>query len=254
MKHAIPPIETIRNGAGDTRKLVKTSTQETIGVGIREGTVRRISCGIEHPNGVEVAVLAEKDYDSPFIKPTSINFEGILRTHRYLTTHGYPTIPVMYGNEENNKLYMTDLTEDGKYTVISDADWHSMSDEEHERRGKFADSQEIFTIENTDVLADALSKLLIKCTEEGCVLGDMAKDKPKRNIFFIILDPNTKKGKILLGDIYHIYPNTQQPKKDIALFNYRSIHFFVESINKRLSPETQIPIQPIQETYEQLVK
>lgn len=230
---------------------VDRANQETLGVGLSEGTVNRIMVtAFGSGDKSRQITMAEKIFDSK-------TFEGnrkeavkkILDNHAELKKRKFPTIPTMrIEAEDGETLYMTDLTRNGKSDVYSTPDW---AKGEHGRKGKLEGSEKEIEIVNPDEISAAVAHLFEKSIKEGCKIN-------YPDVLFLVVDKQTRKAQVLFGDILEIEfldltEADTETKENFASENYMNFGFFIDEINRHLTQRSLLKKHPTALLYRNFV-
>lgn len=184
------------NPSRSSRVEFDRSSQEFLGRGLKEGEVHRIQVRVIGDDGRSHTIpLAEKIFNSPFFKKHPFPLERLLEIHAKLKELHIPTLPTMRieQSEQGDKLYLTDLTANGRNDCISMYDWYDNWYEYHDfdgRQGKYADGVErpLFEVANTDELSREAARLIYDATTQGV---ELCSD----DIFFLVINKATKKAQ-----------------------------------------------------------
>lgn len=215
-----------------------------LGVGLSEGTVRRVRVEVSHDGITKAISMAEKHFDVTASKSDrESTVQRILQNHALLRAKGLPTFPTLRIDPVNTDfLYMTDLTRNGKDAVYSIPDWKRGEN----RVGKLEGNEEKIAISNSEELSAQLANLYKKVVDEGCVIN-------LADAFFLVIDKQDRKAKIMLGDILEI-DFVQNVSEDVVEKNYMSFSIFIDEINTHLSKESRLRKRPTAGEYHQLLR
>jgi len=137
---------------------------------------------------------------------------------------------------------MTDLTRDDKDALYSIPDWKRGET----RVGELEGNEEKITISNPEELSVQLANLYKKVVNEGCVIN-------LADAFFLVIDKQSYKAKIMLGDILEI-DFVQIVSEDVVEKNYMSFSIFIDEMNAHLSKESRLRKRPTAGEYHQLLR
>lgn len=222
---------TLRSSQNETWRAAITDRPAKLGKG-KEGTVDCVAVVAEHSKGLEIGHLAEKTfYDSKdsqrdFASDAKLKqkIDRLMELHKQLQEKGYPAVPRMLVNEEDNRVYMTDLSLGGEREVIS------ASDIEGDKK------ENPWTIKNAVALSLQIESLFHQSVNDR--LGIYKKD-----VFFFIYDESTQTGEIVFGDLSKlIFEQSGGPDldKDILATNKNTFRKLTKAINAGLTPDCQL--------------
>lgn len=218
---------------------------EVLGVGIMEGTVRRVGVErIDLSRPTRKLALAEKELDAMVFEGVNRGrIKRILENHALLKIWKLPTIPTMRVDESNpNVIYMTDLTRGGKDAVYSMPDWFAVDG----REGKLFGSEKMIALANPKELSLNMAELFRRTVEVGCMLNHA-------DIFFLIVDGKTKNARVLFGDLLRM-DIVPEMTEDIIERNYLDFWSFIAEMNTHLTADSQFTVQSIDQVRRELLK
>ncbi len=201
--------------------LSRDQDQKVIGKGFSEGNVYG---GVNVKLGRHELPMVEKVFESFMLGTTpEITPERIIENHSHLRKMGFPVINTMRIIEtapgKPKRILMTDLTEGGKKSVYS-----SSFDEEK-------DPLVDFDVSNPDEVSNQLLEIFKLCLEHGVEIHH-------HDVFLLVVDNNTGKGRIVLGDIsrieIHDNPKERWARQDVGAYSYENMKSFVDLINKHI--------------------
>lgn len=212
----------------ETAKIIELSRNKKTGVigkGISEGEVRD---GVKVKLGRRVLDFVEKVFNAEhfvFNDFPEITTKRIIENHARLRKMGFPVINTMRlidtPDDVHERILMTDLTEGGKSIVLT-----SYSHWENGGLGVM--------LSNAEEVADQLHQIYKKLNDQGVMVCH-------RDVFFLIVDKETGKGHVLLGDISRIVVSDDESYKpqehEISKNNSVSIQDFVGLVNQCLGDE-----------------
>lgn len=231
------PSDKPKRGA---RVSIDRTDAEYLGTGLSEGTVHKVQVEVAGPNDrARTISMAEKTFDHPSHtdEERQALIAHVLGIHRELLERDLPTIPTMRTEKGNKNIMMTDLTENGKNEVVSMPDWVVGPG----RKGKHADTEYKVEIANVEEVAEHLLRIFEQSVATGCRLGDA-------DIFFLVINKDTKKAKVLLGDVWDIKfvdPTNVDVKRDLIASNYESIRLFVKEIRDHINSTEKFTWNPV---------
>ena len=194
---------------------------EVVGRGLQDSTLYRVNVTM---GGIRLPLL-KKVFDGDHVEDSRAR--QIFDRHRALKERGLPTIPLMFREEAKRRtLYVTDLTQGGKWDCLSMMDWQS----DGTRHGVRCTDYRLFNLKNAPSVNAGFADLLEKSVEAGVVFTSP-------DIFFLILEKKTQEGKIIVGDLGQVgirFPENPGRKLDDLLQNVSSIDSFCGSMNKHL--------------------
>ncbi|AKM82756.1 TPA: hypothetical protein DD449_00540 [Candidatus Berkelbacteria bacterium] len=225
---------------------------EVLGTGLLEGDVVCVEGMISGSGGRQKEVqLAQKIFHTEGMLGKH-DVEGhvkiLLEKHAELKRRHLPTIPTMRIGEVDGdtRLFMTDLTRGGKNEVISNMDWESYFG----RAGKYFQNDAKFELSNKEELSQNASDIFKQLVTKGCIA--------RNDVFFVIMDKDTKKGQIILGDIYatELYSDSDlksySTRCKLQSDNFKEMNRFLLEINGHLSDESQIDLTLLKQAYDEL--
>ncbi|OGD82996.1 hypothetical protein A2572_02175 [Candidatus Collierbacteria bacterium RIFOXYD1_FULL_40_9] len=209
-------------------EISRSRNAEILGEGIYEGHVRS---GVRVGIGRRILNFAEKifdRYDHEYRSESIDKFlKRIISTHMQLKKIEIPVINTMriinVPEDENRRLLVTDLTENGRKIVIS---------------ATTIDVYDSFELSNLVEVNNQLSDIFQKLNLNSVRLGSY--DVP-----FLIIDKETKEGKIILGDLGNVsFKNKENFSQDLLEeLNLKGLQKFAEEINKRFLINGELEIK-----------
>lgn len=220
---------------------VRVERVDSLGVGLGEGTVDKVSVDVMSPSGrSRKMTLAEKRlYDDNPKKWREDLTRQIIQTHSKLKALGLPVVPTLRIDEDRpDSIYMTDLTRDGKADVYSVMDWAMIN----ERRGKLSNTGKRVLISNAEQLSEQISDLYAQACAKSVRLTST-------DIFFLVVDKDTEKARIILGDLSGVEFPEDQPYAN-AEENHHTLCLFIDYMNERLKLKNQLNKQSIETAHQ----
>jgi len=224
-------------GPGEDTLLVEISRDPhtgVIGSGISEGEVR---------NGVKIKLkrrildFVEKVFNRDYFvnkKFEGITLKKIVENHSKLKRLGFPVVNTMRMVDTPpgyyERIIMTDLTEGGKKMVLSSASY-------------LDDEPQIENISNGNEVGIQLSEIYQKLNQEGVQICH-------HDVFFLVIDKETRKGEIVLGDVSRVIfsddPEFSPRDDEIEANNYENMKDFVDLVNRSLTGRV-VDFSPVRE-------
>ncbi|NQV90265.1 hypothetical protein HQ487_02555 [Candidatus Uhrbacteria bacterium] len=161
----------------------------------------------------------------------------ILKVHKGLRERALPTIVTMRTENGKNNIFMTDLTEQGKNEVVSLPDWLTGK----ERKGKYSETEHMVEIANIHEISESLAIIFEQSIATGCKFNFA-------DVFFLVVDKESKRGKVLLGDLAEIEfvdVGDITERETLADHNYQTILHFVREMRSHLQGEERFSMNPI---------
>jgi hypothetical protein len=225
-----------------TRVNIQRQGGDQLGKGLTEGTVNRTGITLIGEKGKTRDVhMAEKVFDHPDLTPESKKeaISKILKIHVELKAHGFPTVSTMrteVGNEQS--IFMTDLTQNGKNEVVSVPDWGGGP----EREGKFFQTDYKVVISNAEQLSQSLADLFEQTVEKGCLVA-------YPDAFFMIVNKTTKEGSVIFGDLLEInfisVPDDPVLHEFFMDNNFEIFRSFILGMTKHTQSEPLLSMKPL---------
>ncbi|MBT4385163.1 hypothetical protein HOD30_05465 [Candidatus Peregrinibacteria bacterium] len=221
--------------------------KELLGEGFYEGIVHRVILEVVNKAGrlirkiVAEKTLREEHLEYPEVKvDTHARCQDLQEKHRRLKEAGIPTIPFMMIVDTGGgtwKIVMNDLTKGGKCFCISSMDLYREASPEK-------NSIQLSNPEEVAEQMKALLEALVADKNNKIFIGD-------HDSLFIIIDKETKKGKIIIGDLGSVFFGKDIPNAGIdesvhancVKRNKYAAKHFIRKINNILAENSKIRLK-----------
>ncbi len=210
-------------------EISRSRNAKVIGEGINEGHVRD---GVRVKMGRRILNFAEKIFNSDYfledVEDKEKALRNIIKTQIRLKKMGFPVVNTMriidVPESAEKRLLVTDLTENGKYEILS---------------AVTMDFHEAIQLSNSEEVNNQLSEIYQLLNINRVRLGSF--DVP-----FLIIDKETKRGKIILGDLARIRFKEDESfaKKSIEEYNLKNLQDFARHINDKFLINGELEIKP----------
>lgn len=217
--------------------LSRDKNQKVVGKGHSEGSVYG---GVKVRMGDRELPMVEKVFDSSLLqKFPEITPEKIIENHSRLKKMGFPVTNTMRiietASGKPKRMLMTDLTEGGKKSIYTSS--------------SFYDEINNFSLNNPDEVNNQLLEIYKLCLGNGVEIDH-------EDVFFLVVDNNSGRGEIVLGDIsrikIHDDPKEKRTFQDVEAYGYQKMQTFIDLINKRID-SGKLDFDPIRKYDQTLV-